>query len=153
MPTLHLGVVDMAYSDPDASGANTTGAVAEILEKKYHVMELFADTHRQELLDLVADAIGGQLESARSGIVPSIPEIDVQKLDAAFRDFLDTNEIQKLLPKRIAAADEGVTSRKKLSKEAMAMIGKKPKRKAGQPRPAFIDSGLYQASFRSWITN
>lgn len=163
MPRLHLGVIDIAYSDPDASGARTTGDVAEILESKYHVMQLFADSHADELADLVADAIAGQLESARSGMIPRIPEIDVQKLDAAFRDFLDSNEIQRLLPVRIAAADEGVSHRFKNAKnrtigasdvvkrgggQGLSLVAKKPR----GPRPAFIDTGLYQASFRSWIT-
>lgn len=164
MATLHLGVIDVAYSDPDASGASTTGQVAQILEDKYHVMRIFAEEHWDELEELVADAIVGQLETARSGIIPQIPNIDVQKLDAAFRDFLDSNEIQSILPERIQAADEGISHRFKNAQNrtvkasdvvsrgsgaGLSIVAKKPR----GPRPAFVDTGLYQASFRSWLTS
>ena len=153
MPVLHLGVVDLSYSDPDVKGANTTGEVAEILEDKYHVMRIFFEEHEKKIGEALAKAMSDQLAQRMAGIDQPLNLGDATfRIESMFRDFLDSNEIQNILPKRIQAADEGRTSRKKLGKEAKKMVGKRPKRKEGTPRQAFIDSGLYQAAFRSWMT-
>ena len=65
MAVLHFGVVDLPYGDTASGnapkkGAETTGDVAEILEAKYHVIELFY----QELGDHVASAL--ELSAARA---------------------------------------------------------------------------------------
>lgn len=163
---LHLGVLDVAYSDPGATGANTTGEVAEILESKYHVMGLFTEYSRNMDLinEAVADAFAEQIENARMGhSKPALSEIFVDRIDSAFRDYLSSNVIQNQLPDRIQAADEGVSHRFKDSQNRAVSASNVVKRGGGAgltlvqkkkraPRPAFIDSGLYQASFRSWIS-
>ena len=153
MPILHLGVVDLSYSDPVDKGVETTGDVATILEDKYHVMRIFFEEHEEKIGDVLAKAMAGQLQERMAGIDHPLNLGDATfRIESLFRDFLDSNEIQNILPERIQAADEGRTTRKKLGKEAKKMVGKRPKRVDGTPRQAFIDSGLYQAAFRSWLT-
>ena len=153
MPVLHLGVVDLSYSDPGVKGANTTGEVAEILEDKYHVMRIFFEEHEEKIGEALAKSMSDQLSERMAGIDRPLTLGDATfRIESLFRDFLDSNEIQNILPERIQAADEGRTTRKKLGKEAAGLVGKRPKHVERTPRPAFIDSGLYQATFRSWMT-
>ena len=162
MLTLHFGVLDLAYSDADASGANTTGEVAEILENKYHVMRIFAEENFDLIEKTVADALEGEMETARTaGRKPSISNLFTQKIDQRFRQFLSNREIEAVLPFTIQAAQEGISHRFKdpsgktvrvqdiVSGKATAY--QKVLKMKRSPRPAFIDTGLYQQSFISWI--
>lgn len=162
MLTLHLGVLDLAYGDAGASGANTTGEVAEILESKYHVMRIFSDKNMALIEKAVADALDGELESARTGgRKPSISNLFTQKIDQRFREFLSNREIEKVLPFTIAAAEAGVSHRfKDVNNRAVSVESivsgqaqnyKKVLKMKRESRPEFIDTGLYQASFISWI--
>ncbi len=136
---LHLGVNEMAYSDPEEHQATTTGQVAEILEDKYQIMEVFFDNHREEIEDLVVDRFMGELESVIHG-KPKAPlsGMTFPKIDREFRSFLDRDEWQQLTGKRIMSAVLGISHRKKL-------------KKVQGSRPAFIDTGLYQKSFTAWL--
>ena len=163
---LHLGVVDVAYSDQEGK-ATTTGDVEEILEENYSVMAAFYELHKQEIADELANAIAGDIESLMMGKIAqnnfgasstaSISGVDIarkvseltnqsasgasamSKIDAMFRNFLDAGEMEKLGVVSMAAKN-GVNHRKK-----------RPYVQANPARPAFIDTGLYQSSFRSWI--
>lgn len=139
---LHLGVVDVGYSGE--GGAKTTGDVAEILEDKYHIMRIFFEENEQFVADQIANSLAGSLESLAQGrpynaslLKPAIP-----KVDERFRNFLDSGEMSRILPatQQIAAAQKGVSHRKK-----------QPYSSKNKPRQAFVDTGLYQASFRSWV--
>lgn len=138
---LHLGVIDIPYDHTDKG--TTTGDVAEILEAKYHPMEIFYALHQQQIADDVAGGVEGVLETLMmTGKVQDL-EVALQgacsKIDERFKDFLSNKEMESIgvpgVPTKAALA--GKTSRKK--------------RKKGSPRPSFIDTGLYQASFKSWV--
>jgi hypothetical protein len=62
-----------------------------------------------------------------------------QKIDDTFHKFLDSKEMETLGIPGVptAAALKGVSHRLKLKK--------------GAPRPSFIDTGMYQAHFKSWV--
>lgn len=154
MAILTLGVLDVAYSDPDAPGANSTGEVAEILEEKYHVMRIFADEHLEKIGDEIVDRLGGEIESLTQGrSTLKNPILELPKIEMMFRDFLDSNEIQSLLPKRIEAADRGDSSRfkKRINAKGDVVTTKKKEKEVRAPRQAFIDTGLYQSAMRAWI--
>ena len=138
---LELGVENVAYSDPDAKGATTTAKVAEILEDKYHVMQVFYQLHEQEIGDEIARTVANNMDALLQGErVPSLPFAGAdQKIAHWFRNYLDSDEWQKTSGQVIAAAQNGVSHR-----------FKKPRAKRG-PRVAFVDTGLYQASFRAQI--
>jgi hypothetical protein len=140
---LVLGVADMAYSDA-GSGITTTGDVAEILEARYHVMEVFYETRQDLIADWLADAVSDQISDLLRG-APAPRNIfgdAEQKIERAFRGFLDADEMQAILPlgQQITAAAIGMSKRFKAGHT-----------KGYKARPAFIDTGTYQAAFRAWI--
>jgi hypothetical protein len=148
-PKLVLGVIDVPYEDGktttgDVADATTTGDVAEILEGKYHVMEIFYLERREQIEALIAGQAAAALQNLLTGSMQyGDPIFDVtQQIDELFRDFLDADEISAILPitQQITAAQIGKNSRKKSGYN-----------KNNEARPAFIDSGLFQSSFRSWI--
>ncbi len=136
---LQLGVNDVAYSDPDASGATTTGQVAEILEQKYHVMRVFVELSGQKIADQLAHEMSGALKSLEQGkpAAQVFKAIKMDKVEKDFRDYLDADTWQKVSGQTIAAAAAGVSHRFKKPREERVS------------RPAFIDTGLYQSSFRA----
>ena len=161
--TLHLGVVDVAYTDPDSEGATTTGEVAVKLEDKYQVMQVFVDAHIKEISGLLAQRYIGMINTmANRGPLPDRRHVPMPKLDSAFRDYLGADEWQAITGRTIKAAKEGVSHRFKSIKggtlsaksiaEGKAVAAAIVIKKSRGPRPAFIDTGLYSAAFRSWLT-
>ena len=139
MPEIHLGVLDLPYADSDSQG-ETTGDVAGYIETKYHVMRIFVEENMDDIALEVEKRLDGEIESLLQGrpFLES-PIVEFPKVEMMFRDFLDSNEIQTIFTHRIAAADKGYSSRKKKKGEVR------------KPRQAFIDTGLYQSSFRAWM--
>ncbi len=146
MSKLHLGVIDAAYSDPDAPGAQTTYRVAKILEKKYDVMGVFVEQHEGEIAEAVTKIYQNDLnriiEGGRSRLGRG--ESPVPKIESAFSDYLARDEWQTVTGRRIAAAQAGISHRFKKPK---ARTGPE----SGDARPAFIDTDLYRSSFRAWL--
>lgn len=162
MPILHLGVVDLPYVGNETRGArrarvkagkaakppavnvgvDLTGDVAEILEEKYHVMQHFYELHGQEIADLVANSMAGNLETMLMGGPHAEASFASAEsgIDQMFRNFLSNKELDALgypgIPTQ--AAKDGVNPRFK--------SGRGPKN-----RPSFIASGLYQSSFKTWV--
>jgi hypothetical protein len=67
----------------------------------------------------------------------------MQTIQAKFRDFINSGEAGRVgIPGTpTGAAQRGVNHRRK-----------HPYRKSNPPRPSFRDTGMYVASFRSWVT-
>ncbi|WP_232355973.1 hypothetical protein [Burkholderia vietnamiensis] len=144
MTTLHLGVIDVAYTGPDAKPGVTTGDVATFIEDEYHVMRVFLEMYEEEIGELLANDIAGEIESLAQGKPVGRLSVDVStgKIGELFRDFLDAREWKQASAQTVAAADEGVSHRKKQEYA--------PENSA---RPEFIDTGLYQSSFIAWMTD
>lgn len=156
MVTLNLGVVDAAYTENGES--TTTGDVASFLEADYHVMRTFLELHEDEIGEFLADAMAGEIESLAQGKpVAALARRDVTthlgdrviegqsvngRIEEAFRDYLDSGEWNQTSGQAIAAADAGVNHRKK-----------RPYSQKNRARASFVDTGLYQASFRAWLDN
>jgi hypothetical protein len=150
-----LGVLDIVYSDAGGSGvagAKTTGDVASILESKYGVMAAFYDLRQEKIAQWIADDVSSQIEMyVKTGRRPAPEHGSLtygadQKIEAEFRAFLSANELAHLM----AAAGAGV-----LSAAAAAGVNhrkKQPFAKKNKARPAFVDTGTYRSSFRSWST-
>lgn len=165
MLTLHLGVIDIPYVEPPSApkrvakagrrprphksqsakyGNLTTGDVAGFLENRYHVMELFWQLHEQEVADDFANSLSGALETFLMGGPANIDVMGTatSKLEDRFKQMLSQRELDNLgypgIPTE--AAQAGVSHRFK------DPYKKRP------PRPSFIDTGLYQASFKAWVT-
>ncbi|HEX8711542.1 MAG TPA: hypothetical protein VF730_06690 [Terracidiphilus sp.] len=154
MPTLNLGVVDVGYTDDE--GSVTTGDVASWLEERYHIMRTFVELNEGFIEKCLVDAASGAIESIAqgrpiSGLNAGLgTRLDARQLfgssvneriEERFRDFLDSGEMNRYLPpsQQSQAAAQGINHRKKNPN-------------TGQGRQAFVDTGLYQAAFRAWMT-
>lgn len=142
MTTLHLGVIEQPYDDGEGK---TTGDVADILEAKYHIMEIFAEVHGDEIADDLAQGFQGTLESLLSNRPVDPDDIfnaGTTKIEDRFHDFILGGEMEALGYPGVptGAAIKGVNHR-------LAH----PYAKANPSRQSFIDTGLYEASFKAWI--
>jgi hypothetical protein len=148
MTTLHLGVKDLPYVSREAvrrkktgkfAPSMTTGSVAEILEEEYGIMQFFYNKYEKEigeaLLASVKDApfeAGAPLSLDPFGDATS-------EIERMFHRFLEAKEMDGAVP--------GVPT-----KAAMKGVSKRFKKKKGPTdRPSFIDTGLYDSSFTSWV--
>ncbi len=142
---LVLGVVDLPYVEAKTPGQKgtptTTGKVAAILEAKYSVMGHFAELHAPEIAELLAISVQEALEALMMGAPASIDPFGaaMSETEQLFRTYLDDEEIAQTGQPGVptGAAKGGVSSRFKSQK--------------GGRRPSFIDTGLYQSSFKAWI--
>jgi hypothetical protein len=162
--TLHLGVIDIQYSDNSPSArpivrrpgkpkplrpsrrpsTTTTGDVAEILEAKYGVFSAFTLLRGKDIQDAVEGALRGKLETLAMGGPVSMErlfdDVDLAPIEEAFRDFLNRREMDGRaagVPTR--AAERGVNPR-------LAH----PYSRSNPSRPSFIASGTLQNSFKVW---
>lgn len=150
MLTLHLGVVDLPYAVPSKSRKKaarasqvTTGQVAQWLEEKYHVEETFYELHSQKIADDIAESLAGTMESIAMGAPTTIDPFGAatSQIQNDFVQFIENKEMERLgypgVPTH--AALMGVSHRFKHP------YARRP------PRPSFLDTGLFSASFRAWI--
>lgn len=157
MTTLVLGVENVAYTDKDAKGATTTGEVALILEKKYHVMETFFEIKKAKIGKILADGMAAQLATLMAGgpASKSVAPGAMQKIETSFRQFLDAGEMsQAVASLSMSERDYFMTSVGTFDGAASRGVShrkKKPNSRKNKARPAFIDTGLYQSSFRAKI--
>lgn len=141
MLNLNFGVLDVGYTDD--GGATTTGDVAGYLEERYHIMRVFVETNEDFICEVLADDMAGAVESMMQG--RSISELDfpsaMSEIEGRFREWLASGELQNMLPASQAVSEKTLktSSRKKSIQQ-------------GALRQAFIDSGLFSASFRVWVT-
>lgn len=143
MSTLHLGVLVHPYEK--YSKGQTTGDVAEILEDKYGIMQTWWNLHGQEVADKMADGV----QAATDALMENRPRLEnpfnaaMDYAENSFKTFLSSMEAERsgIPGTPTKAALKGVSHRKA-----------HPYRKANPRRPSFIDSGLYEASFKAWLT-
>lgn len=173
MTTLNLGVVDIPYgktpaaprrikirrtvyknargaefvrteefSSP-ASGAETTGDVAEWLEARYHVMEVFYTFHEKEIGEAITNTMLGELENAALGAPAgnnAMAEATSQ-IETLFKKFISNQEMDGTQPGvPTEAARKGINHR-------LAH----PYAKGNPSRPSFRDTGLYEQSMKAWV--
>lgn len=167
MPTLHLGVIEQPYgwaSSPEVPRVGkrkarkgkgwrrlfglttsiTTGDVAEILEAKYHIMESFYELYQEDIGDRIVKSLAARIETIQQGGYEGYDEPFLSAtswIEDRFKRFLSEKTIETLgipgVPTKAALA--GVSQR---FKHPYAARG---------PRPSFIDTGLYQSSFKAWV--
>ena len=132
---LYLGVIDV----PEPEG-NTTYGVGKILEEKYGLFSKFAESESNAIAHNLAESLAGALETLYMGQPVQDPFIaGTEQIDQDFRHFLD---IEKMAQLGVPGVPTGA-----------ALMGKsiRFKRKRGPRRPSFIDSGILQTSFKSWV--
>lgn len=168
--TLHLGVIDVPYVErepparrkarlaknarrvlpaklrhPDAV-FKTTGDVATILEAKYGVMEAYYDNHELEIVGWLTESLAGALEDVLAGapVADRDPFAEgASKIEEGFKEFLSSREAERI-------GIEGTPT--KAARRGVNHRLKHPYAKENPRRPSFIDTGLYQASMKAWVT-
>lgn len=158
---IELGVIDIPYALPApmpkkvakahrgkkappvkrSAGGQTTGDVAEWLERKYGVMGAFAHDQMPAIAAQLEVSVGGALESLMMGApagfnVYGTFESAVQTM---FRTYLDENEISH-------DGIQGVPTQ-----AALNGVSHRLKMRRGPERPSFIDTGLYAQSFQAKV--
>lgn len=160
MITLHLGVIDQPYTSWDGGrkAANpkrrgkanastkkvrpsvTTAMVARWLEDRYHVMEIFYE-------------VDGGVQAALRESLEKAMESTLMGLPVGANPFLrGTTEIQKRFKQFISNRTmetlgyPGVPTR-----AALMGTDTRLKKRRGNRRPSFRDSGMYMASFMAWV--
>lgn len=119
------------------SKTKTAQQVANILESKYGVLQTFMALYDDDIKDSITEKVHafavqsfsqkGKLVSDR---MAQFMKPSTSQIEKMFRGFLDRGET-------------GISI-------AAALSGHRTDRKSKSPRPAFIDTGLYRASFRVW---
>lgn len=139
MPKLLLGVLDQPYSN----GGKSTHEVARILEDKYGVIGYFYRTHKPDVKSALTESVRGAIDNLIMGAPSSVSPFaeGTDKIETAFRQFLSNAEMDGHI--------DGVPT-----KASLAGYSKRFKQKSKKDRgrrPSFIDTGLYQSSFRAWV--
>jgi hypothetical protein len=124
----------------------TAEAVAGILEGRYGVVEMFQAIHAQEIHSLVVEGFAeiaadflSEGKPFTTAALKNLMKPNTKQVEAMFRSFLDREEMNGMAPGvPTLAAMRGVRH------------GRGSKTKRGMPRPSFIDTGIYKASFRCW---
>lgn len=136
MPTLKLGVFDIPYK----TGGKSTGDVAEILEAKYHIFEVFYEEHQDEIANDLTEFYGDALEDLLNGaVVGSNSQVAIATgLKTMFVKFIDSREMDNLgipgVPTK--AAQKGVN-------HSFAH----PYAKSNPERPSFRDTSTFEDAF------
>jgi len=131
---LVLGVVEVPY----AEGRQDTGEVAEILEAKFHVMQIFVDQNIDAITKHIENGVLGAIESRLMGAPESHDMFGsaMQNIEDDFHRFIDNEE-------------SGVKTKAKLAPKAGAR--KKRQYRRVTNKITFVDSGLYRNNFKAWI--
>jgi hypothetical protein len=118
--------------------------LAEILEAKYHIIELFWTLHEQDNVTDLEESLSGAIENFIMGAPISIDPFGsaMSKIEDRFKQMLSNKELDSLGYPGIptAAAMAGVSARFKSGFT-----------KNRTPRPSFISSGQYQGAFKAWV--
>ncbi|AYL42248.1 hypothetical protein [Citrobacter freundii] len=132
-----LGVIDMPYDYGDTSA--TTYEVAEDLQEHYQIFTHFWETHVDDIVPEVGEAVGLALINHIKYGAPMHDGELLGETMKAFNVFLEGEEMAGLSVDGVPtqAAMEGKNSRLKVER--------------GERRPSFIDGGLFKSSFVAWI--
>jgi hypothetical protein len=127
----------MAYGQ-----GKTTGVVAKDLEKRYGLMGAFWEMEQDYVMTLIEKSIGQSIEEmvASGERNPLISQDVLDKIETRFKRNLSTRRYDgQLNGVPTLAAQRGVSH-----------LVRHPYAKRA-PRPSFIDTGMYQASFKAWL--
>lgn len=120
----------------------TAKKVANILEAKYGIVDVFNEVYEEEITSLVHENFKQVAEKvlARKGettrLMKDLMKPSSKKIEQMFKQFLDMEEMNGLVPGVPTKASHG-----KLRKRGRTI----------RPYPSFERTGIYKASFRCWI--
>lgn len=148
MPTIVLGMAEIAYSQEGGEEGVTTADVAQILEAKYGIMEHFAEAHSEDIQQALINSLEGALENLFLGAPIGDPFSEAgQDIAKEYRHFLDEGEIEHM-------GIDGVPTKAALEGRSLRFKGKKVKGENGEEgvrRVSFVDTGLMRQAATVWI--
>lgn len=129
---IHLGVNDVPYDN----GKTMTGDVAQHLEDRYGIIQKFTEIFGKKIGQHLEKDLAESLENAMNGIQQGGKTFDdaMTDIETDFRHALDSG----FTGIQTRAAKQGINHRFKHVE-------------SGISRVPFIDTGLYQKSFKAWI--
>jgi hypothetical protein len=153
---IHLGVYDV----PEPEGGSTYD-VAQQLEKKYELFSQFAASHLDDIAKHLEESMAGALETTLMRQKVRDPFLaGTEQIDQDFRKFLDEEQMAKLgipgVPTKAALEGKSIRFKKRVTPQRWVKGQGKGVGffvQYGPRRPSFIDSGVLQASFKSWVEN
>ncbi len=146
---LNLGVAEVTYGF--SQDAITTGDVAEFLEYRhtfpngrqehYGVMQHFVDLHLADIAGHLENSFAGALENLMMGAPSNVNVFGTAEgqIEQMFREYIDQEEITQTGAKGVP------------TQAALKGMNHRLKGKRGPRRPSFLDTGLYEDSFRAWV--
>jgi hypothetical protein len=150
---LHLGVIDLPYQQlpskrrKRSTATVTTGDVAEFLENRYHIMEVFFHIHEADIASDVDNSAEGAIESILMGAPVSANPFAsaASSIESRMKQFVATGEMDRL-------GYPGVPTQ--AAKDRASGKRRSPRFKRRRPTGAavsFVATGLYNASETAWI--
>ena len=121
----------------------TTTDVQKELEDRYKIVETFFEMNEDYIVGLVEDMLSEDIETVMSSEEPSTEGLsfkETDKIETRFRRALSSEEFNGVIP--------GVPTR--TARQGVSHLRRHPYA-ARSARPSFIDTGLYQRSFRAWV--
>jgi len=125
------------------SALPTTGDVAQWLEDKYHLIETFYNIYEDDFGDSILLSYDQAVEDLLLG-KPNF-SFDAGKMYASALSKMENMFKQSLSQQKFDGLIAGVPTQASLDG-----VNHRLKIKKGAPRPSFIDTGLYEATFKAW---
>jgi hypothetical protein len=122
----------------------STVEVAVDLEARYSIVETFVDLEEDAIVEMLEEAFSEDVEDIMMMKRPSkkgFSDKDTDKLEAKFRRMLSARRYDGVIP--------GVPTLASL--RGVSHLRRHPYAKNNPSRPSFIDTGMYQQSFRVWV--
>ena len=139
----------------------TTGSVGTQLEENYGLFSAFYEHEKDEITHLIEEDVDLAIQSLISGggLSKNVFGDSTSEIDHLFKTFLSTQEAERVLapgvnglPVPTKAALEGKSLRLKGGRRLRKVKkGQEYETAYGNRRPSFIDSGVFEASFKSWV--
>jgi hypothetical protein len=122
----------------------TTSDIANELETKYGIVEAFYELEEDNIIEMLEDAFGEDIEEVMTMEEPKtgIATEETDKIEKRFRTRLNREELHTRGNVPTLAAQRGISH-----------LRQHPYAKGATSRPSFVDTGLYQRSFRAWVEN
>lgn len=152
---MHLGVIDVPYgaapkakkkgkSKLKSTPSMTTGDVAEILEAKYHPMEVFFTVEEKKITRALENSLEGALETILMGGPPSLDPLGgaMSTIEDMFKRFITEKKMDSL-------GYPGVPTKASLAGVNHRLLH--PFAKNNPRRPSFVDTGAYVGAFKAWV--
>lgn len=132
--------------------AVTTFEVAGFIEKKYSLLEVFFRENERYIKDQLTESLEKAIEAVMSGAPPTFDPFGraTANIETLFKVQLSSNAFDWKIPGVPTAASGRVFG---LRWGGVNHRLAHPYAWTNPPRPSFIDTGIFQSSFKVWMDN